>query len=111
MICDDLALPLGAVRLRARGSSGGQNGLASIIGHLGGEEFPRLRLGIAPDGDPVPAEQWPDFVLADFTPQEEELAAGTVTHAADAVACWLERGTEAAGSRYNRRRPGPPPSA
>jgi len=111
VVCDDLALPLGAVRVRARGGSGGQNGLASVIDHLGGEEFPRLRLGIAPAGEPVPSEAWPDFVLADFTPEEEDLVADAVAHAADAVACWLAAGAEEAGSRFNRRRPPAPPSA
>lgn len=48
VVCDDLNLPLGSVRLRPRGSSGGQNGLASVIEYLGGEDFPRLRLGVAP---------------------------------------------------------------
>lgn len=111
VICDDLALPLGAVRLRARGSSGGQNGLASLIAHLGGEEFPRLRLGIAPLGAAVPPERWPDFVLADFDAAEEDAVAETVAHAADAVACWLDSGVEAAGFRFNRRGPAAPPPA
>ncbi len=112
VVCDDLALPLGAVRLRARGSSGGQNGLASLIEHLGGEGFPRLRLGIAPADRAVPPELWPDWVLADFDAAEEEAVAPIVAHAADAVECWLELGTEAAGSRFNRRGPaaGPPPA-
>ncbi|MFN2369771.1 MAG: aminoacyl-tRNA hydrolase [Candidatus Krumholzibacteriia bacterium] len=110
VVCDDLALPLGAVRLRARGGSGGQNGLASVIAQLGGEEFPRLRLGIAPGGEPVPAEHWPDYVLADFDPEEEDLVAETVAHAALAVACWLDLGAEAAGSRFNRRGPAAPPA-
>lgn len=111
VVCDDLALPLGAVRLRPRGSSGGQNGLSSVIGRLGGGDFPRLRLGIAPAGEPVPPESWPDYVLADFAPDEEGLVAETVGHAADAVACWLEEGAEAAGSRFNRRGPSALPPA
>ena len=103
VVCDDLALPLGSVRLRPRGSSGGQNGLASIIEHLGGDEFPRLRLGIAPVEAPVPPEQWPAYVLADFAPGEAEAVADLVRHAADAVECWREHGLEAAVSRFNRR--------
>ncbi len=109
VICDDLALPLGAVRMRARGSSGGQNGLASIIEHLGGGEFPRLRLGIAPGGEPVPSAEWPDFVLAPFEAAERDLVADTVAHAADCVECWLTEGVEGAGSRFNRRGPAAPP--
>ena len=64
VICDDLVLPLGAVRLRGKGSSGGQNGVQSIIEELGGEDFPRLRLGIAPKDGPVDPEFWADYVLS-----------------------------------------------
>lgn len=111
VVCDDLNLPLGSVRLRPRGSSGGQNGLASVIAHLGGDEFPRLRLGVAPlDGEVDPAD-WPDYVLADFQPGERPAAEEMVSHAADALEYWLENGLEATISRFNRRvRPesGPP---
>jgi PTH1 family peptidyl-tRNA hydrolase len=103
VVCDDLALPLGAVRLRARGGSGGQNGLASLIERLGGEAFPRLRLGIAPEQATVPPEQWADYVLADFAPDELEAAAAAVAHAVAALEWWLEHGIEAAASRFNRR--------
>ncbi len=104
VICDDLALPLGAVRLRGKGSSGGQNGVQSVIEHIGGEIFPRLRLGIAPPGEAVPPALWPDYVLADFAPDEHAIVAEVVAHAADAVEFWLEQGTEATGSRFNRKR-------
>jgi PTH1 family peptidyl-tRNA hydrolase len=103
VICDDLALPLGALRLRPRGSSGGQNGLASIIEHLGHDDFPRLRLGIAPAGEPVPPADWADFVLTPFAAAEREAVADLVSRAADAVACCRELGAEAAASRFNRR--------
>lgn len=104
VICDDLALPLGAVRLRGKGSSGGQNGVQSIIEHIGGEIFPRLRLGIAPQAEVVPPEFWPDYVLADFEPEEREAVAEVVGHAADTVEFWLKHGTESTGSRFNRKR-------
>jgi peptidyl-tRNA hydrolase, PTH1 family len=103
VVCDDLALPLGALRLRARGSSGGQKGLASVIGALGHEDVPRLRLGIAPAGDPVPAADWPDFVLTPFAMDEGPAVADLVARAADAVLCWAERGVDEAASRHNRR--------
>lgn len=103
VVCDDLNLPLGSLRLRARGSSGGQNGLASVIEHLGGDVLPRLRLGVAPlEGDLDPAA-WPDYVLADFEAAEREAAGELVIRAADAVACWLDEGLDAAVSRFNRR--------
>ncbi len=103
IVCDDLALPLGSVRLRAQGRSGGQNGLASAIECLGGDVFPRLRLGIAPLEAPVPPEDWPDYVLADF--EESEIAAvkGLIDHAASALEFWLAESFERTISRFNRR--------
>lgn len=103
VVCDDLALPLGALRLRVRGGSGGQNGMASLIAAVGGEEFPRLRLGVAPTAGPPDPADWADHVLSDFTPDEAPLVAETVRHACAALICWLEEGLEAAASRHNRR--------
>ncbi len=103
IVCDDLALPLGSVRLRARGRSGGQNGLASIIDHLGGEDFPRLRLGVAPLAEPPAPQDWADYVLADFTAAETPAVEELVIRAAEALACWLGHGLEATVSRFNRR--------
>ena len=109
VICDDLALPLGAVRLRGKGRSGGQNGVESIIDNLEGDEFPRLRLGIAPIGKPVAPEFWADFVLAEFEPDEQQLVKDVVSHAADTVEYWLENTLEKTASLFNRRRwPVPP---
>jgi PTH1 family peptidyl-tRNA hydrolase len=110
IVCDDLNLPLGSVRLRARGGSGGQNGLASVIAALGGEEIPRLRLGVAPLGRVVDPADWADFVLTDFAADEREAVADLVDHAAAALEHWLAWGLESAVSRFNRRiRPGPEP--
>lgn len=104
VVCDDLALPLGAARLRARGSSGGQNGLASIIGAVGHEEFPRLRLGVAPrSGKVVDPARWADHVLSDFAADEEAAADEMIAHACSALICCLENGLESAISRFNRR--------
>jgi len=103
IVCDDLALPLGSLRLRARGSSGGQNGLASVMEHLGGDEFPRLRLGIAPLEVEVPPEYWADYVLAEFTPDEADSAHEMVDRAAEALSFWLANTFEATSSRFNRR--------
>jgi PTH1 family peptidyl-tRNA hydrolase len=103
VVCDDLNLPLGSVRLRSNGSSGGQNGLASVIEHLGGEEFPRLRLGIAPLTGEIDPEAWPGYVTADFEPDERAAAEDLVDHAATALVFWLDHGLEAAISRFNRR--------
>jgi PTH1 family peptidyl-tRNA hydrolase len=103
VVCDDLNLPLGSVRVRPSGSSGGQNGLASLIEHLGGEEFPRLRLGIAPLEGGVDPEAWPDFVTADFEVSERTAAEDLVNHAASALEFWLNHGLEPTISRFNRR--------
>lgn len=103
VVCDDLNLPLGSVRLRPRGSSGGQNGLASVIEHLGGDEFPRLRLGVAPATGALDPADWPDYVLADFEPSELKVAEEMVAHAAGALEFWLENGLEGTISRFNRR--------
>jgi PTH1 family peptidyl-tRNA hydrolase len=103
VVCDDLNLPLGSVRLRPNGSSGGQNGLASVIEHLDGEEFPRMRLGIAPPNQETDSEAWPEFVLADFEPDELAAAEVMVDHAATALEFWLESDLEATISRFNRR--------
>ncbi len=108
VVCDDLNLHLGSVRLRPRGSSGGQNGLVSVIEHLGGEEFPRLRLGIAPLDREIDPAEWPDHVLADFDPDERTVADDMVAHAASTLEFWLDHGLEPAISRFNRRvRPDP----
>ena len=103
VVCDDLALPLGSLRLRRRGSSGGQNGLASIIERLGGGEFPRLRLGIAPRQGEIEPAHWPDFVLEPFAVDERETAAELVQRATDAVEHWVAHGLEDTISRFNRR--------
>jgi PTH1 family peptidyl-tRNA hydrolase len=105
VVCDDLALPLGTLRLRARGSSGGQKGLASVIGELGHDDFPRLRLGIAPPDLEIPAVDWPDYVLTPFSADERPFVADLVARAADAVVCCREQGVAAAASRFNRRQP------
>ncbi len=103
VVCDDLHLPLGTVRLRASGGSGGQNGLADIIASLGHENFPRLRLGIAPlAGVPEP-EDWADFVLTGFAEEEKQAVEEMVAHAGQAALAWAEYGTEYAASRFNRR--------
>ena len=67
VLCDDLNLPLGKLRIRMQGSSGGQKGLEDIIRRLGSENFPRLRVGV---GSPPQGCDWADFVLSKFTAGE-----------------------------------------
>ena len=103
VVCDDLALPLGALRIRARGRDGGQKGLASIIAALGGNCFPRLRLGITGTEGPIPPEEWADYVLDDFLPGEGEIIDEVIAQAVDAVVALLSSDPETVASRYNRR--------
>ena len=96
VISDDMDLPVGQLRLRALGGSGGHHGLDSIIAELGGQGFPRLRLGVGrPLGDAV------GHVLGPFSPEEEQLLAQAVDRAADAVEVWVAEGIEAAMNRFN----------
>jgi PTH1 family peptidyl-tRNA hydrolase len=103
VVCDDLALPLGSLRIRGRGSAGGQKGLESLIRVMGGEHFPRVRLGIAGGREPIPPEDWSDYVLEPFAPAEMEIVAELIPYAAEAVICLLAQGTYEAANRFNRR--------
>lgn len=98
VVCDDFNLPLGRLRIRTEGSSGGQKGLHHITQMLGTQEIDRLRIGIGP----VPAE-WDvvDFVLGKFTPQEQAAIAPIIERSADAVRCWVEQGVAAAMNQFN----------
>ncbi len=105
VVLDDVALPLGVIRVRERGSAGGHNGLRSVVEALGTEEFPRVRIGVR--SDPLPAEL-ADYVLAAVAPEEEPLFQQAVARAADAVVCLVQDGPAVAMNRFNRRpRPGP----
>lgn len=98
VVFDDADLPLGRLRLRARGSSGGHNGLADVLDRLASEQVPRLRFGI---GRPSEPKDTVDFVLEPFTPAEEELLGLAVPRAADAVECFVREGVAAAMNRFN----------
>ncbi len=99
IVCDDLNLPVGTIRLRARGSGGGQKGLENILLRLADIEIPRLRIGIGQVDRSVTTE----YVLSRFSPQERELMEEAVTTAATAVECWLSAGIDAAMNRFNPR--------
>jgi PTH1 family peptidyl-tRNA hydrolase len=101
VVVDDVALELGHLRVRERGSHGGHNGLRSLIEWLGTEEYPRVRVGIR-KGDP-PADL-ADYVLSDF-PQEDVLVVQeTIGWAADAVEAVVADGVPAAMNRFNGQR-------
>lgn len=100
VISDDLDLPLGSVRLRPNGGSGGQKGLKSIIGSLGTEEFARLRIGIGRPPDSVAVE---DYVLTKWSGAEREIFNRTVAEAAAAVETFVTMGATEAANRHNKR--------
>lgn len=97
VICDDLDLPFGQLRLRARGSPGGHNGLLSLTHHLGSSDFARLRVGI---GRPRHGEVR-DYVLSGFSGAEREELPGIVSRGADAVEMYLRDGIVAAMNAFN----------
>jgi PTH1 family peptidyl-tRNA hydrolase len=104
VIYDDLDLPLGKIRLRQSGGSGGHKGMASIISALRSEDFPRIRVGV---GRPQVEEQSNNedaivnHVLSDFSPQEEKVIKSVIATVAEAIDCFLTQGIEAAMSRFN----------
>ena len=95
---DDADLPLGEIRLRAGGSSGGHHGLESIEQHLGTREFARLRLGI---GRTAGAREITDYVLGRFDAAEAALMEKVLDRAADQAECWLADGIEKAMNQFN----------
>ena len=93
VIYDELDLPMGTIRIRQRGSSAGHNGMKSIIGALGTEEFLRVRLGIAPEKK----------ILKPFSKRQLKAVDGVLDCAAEAVQVILTEGPEAAMNRFNRK--------
>jgi PTH1 family peptidyl-tRNA hydrolase len=97
IVCDDFNLPLGKLRVRAKGSHGGQNGLRNIQEQLGSDAFTRLRIGV---GQPEPGDAV-DFVLSRFRSGERKAVEEAVATAAQAVLVWVKSGTEACMNRFN----------
>lgn len=98
VISDDLALPFGTIRLRPKGTHGGQNGLRSIIDCLGTQEFMRLRIGIQPDHPVADSKR---FVLSEFARGDAETVEKVLETAADAVETVIQEGIDAAMARFN----------
>jgi len=97
VVTDDMSLPAGRIRIRARGSAGGHNGLADIIEKLGTNQFGRLRIGIGDCGSTDAA----DYVLSRPGPAEAKLLKEAVSRACKAVLCWAEHGIDEAMNRFN----------
>lgn len=99
VVVDDADLPLGELRLRPQGGSGGHHGLESVIQHLGTRNFPRLRLGIG--RGPNDAREITGYVLSKFAPAETELLENVLARAGDQMECWLRDGISKAMSLFN----------
>lgn len=99
LVCDDLNLPTGRVRLRASGSAGGQKGLKNTIDQLGSEQFARLRIGI---GRPSAGADVTNYVLQAFSRSDRTVIDEAIEKAAAAVETWATRGVDAAMNQFNR---------
>ncbi len=97
VVCDDLSLPLGKIRIRRGGSDGGQKGLRDITAQLGSQDFARLRIGLGERGPSDAA----DFVLSRFRPAERPIIDDTLILATQAIAVWTTQGVETAMNRFN----------
>lgn len=98
VVLDDMALPLGRLRLRAGGGSGGHNGLESVIMQFGTEEIPRLRIGIGA----APSEGSIDYVLSRFFEEEKSTVRSTIDRAVEAVKCAIDIDLISAMNRFNK---------
>jgi PTH1 family peptidyl-tRNA hydrolase len=96
VVCDDINLPLGKLRARARGTHGGHNGLRDIQNHLGTTDYARLRVGVGSPGDDTV-----DHVLGRFRPTERPIIEDSLAIAVQAVALWLAQGIDVVMNRYN----------
>jgi PTH1 family peptidyl-tRNA hydrolase len=98
IVLDDLALPLGRVRLRASGGAGGHNGLESVLLQFRTEDIPRLRIGIGA----APREGAVDYVLSRFSEEERPLVSAAIDRAVDAVKCVIDNGLVSAMNTFNK---------
>ena len=100
VIYDDVALDVGQLRIRPKGSAGGHNGIKSIIAHLGTQEFPRIRIGV---GEKPKNWDLADYVLGRFADEEQPVIREALGRAAQACECIITDGIEEAMNRYNRK--------
>ena len=107
VIHDDLDLPAGRIRVKLGGKSGGHRGIKSIIDSIGSQDFYRIRIGISrpysEKGQLIDEDEIVEYVLGDFTAEEEDLIQPAVAGAAEAVECILVDGIAVAMNRFNRR--------
>ena len=101
IVYDDIAVTFGDMRIRPVGGAGGHNGIKSIIGHLGTQNFARLRLGVS---RPKPGLDQADYVLSDFTSAEQKLLPDFINQALLCVHSWVTEGVEQAMNQFNKKR-------
>lgn len=99
VVCDDISLPVGKLRLRRHGSAGGHNGLKSIIGQLHSDQFPRLKIGVG--AKPHPDYDLANWVLGHFSPEDAKIMDETADRACDAIECLLAQGMDRAMAKFN----------
>lgn len=98
IVCDDIALPVGKLRARARGSDGGQKGLRSIQEQLGTPKYSRLRIGVGEPGEHVDAA---DYVLSRFAPGERSTIEDAIAAAAQGILLWVRQGIDVCMNKVN----------
>ena len=99
VVCDDISLPTGKLRLRRSGSAGGHNGLKSIIAQLHSDQFPRLKMGVGQK--PHPDYDLADWVLGKFSPADAKIMNEAAERACDAIECLLSQGMDKAMAKFN----------
>ena len=103
VLFDDISLPPGRLRIRADGSAGGHNGIKSIIGELGSQDFPRVKIGVG--AKPNAEQDLADWVLSCFSASEEKDLSSALQRAADAALSIIERGISETANRFNGSHP------
>jgi PTH1 family peptidyl-tRNA hydrolase len=104
VVVDEVALPVGRYRLRARGSAGGHNGLRSVEATIGNQEYPRLRIGVGPSEERKGIyKDLADYVLAPFARDERDDVVALLPKLENAVELWMREGLERAMNAHNRR--------
>lgn len=99
VVSDEIALPIGKLRIRTKGSAGGHNGLKNIIARLGTDQFPRIRIGVG--AAPHPDYDMADWVLSSFKGKDAEDILAAAARAAEAVECYITKGADRAMNLYN----------
>lgn len=105
VVVDDVALPVGRIRLRANGSAGGHNGLKNIEHEIGGRDYARLRIGVRPADPDRPIGELANFVLSPFSSADRDVVVSLYPQMTAAIETWVDDGIVAAMNRYNADAP------